>query len=156
MKQKTKIEKPKYKTLFEHINHITATQNKNYWDDLNDGDRKSWSNYMVHRFLSMKPEWIGLVNDFQSLNLKPRELYKLYIDILPKKKQWLKYIGGKKVMKHEEWVVEIITKYHEVSIKEANEYLEIYYSTEQGKADLKSILQKYGIEPKQIKKLKLP
>ena len=108
MKQKTKIEKPKYKTLFEHINHITATQNKNYWDDLNDGDRKSWSNYMVHRFLSMKPEWIGLVNDFQSLNLKPRELYKLYIEILPKKKQWLKNYLDSTKFKDVDIIVELI------------------------------------------------
>ena len=59
-------------------------------------------------------------------------------------------------MKHPTWVVEIVTKYHEVSIKEANEYLEIYYSSEQGKAELKSILQKFGTEPKEIKKLNLP
>ena len=59
-------------------------------------------------------------------------------------------------MKHPQWVVDIVTKYHEVSTKEAKDYLEIYYSSEQGKADLKSILQKYGIEPKEIKKLNLP
>ena len=59
-------------------------------------------------------------------------------------------------MKHPDWVVEVVTKYHEVSTKEANEYLEIYYTTEQGKAELKSILQKYGTPPKEIKKLKLP
>ena len=51
---------------------------------------------------------------------------------------------------------DIVVKYQEGSIKEDNEYLEIYYSTEQGKADLKSILQKFGTEPKEIKKLNLP
>ena len=58
-------------------------------------------------------------------------------------------------MKHPEWVVKIVTKYHEVSIKEKNEYIDIYYSSEQGKAELKSILQKFS-EPKEIKKLNLP
>ena len=52
--------------------------------------------------------------------------------------------------------MEIVAKYYESSISEAHDYLEIYYSSEQGKADLKSILQKYGIEPKEIKKLNLP
>ena len=28
-------------------------------------DKKTLSNYMVHRFLSMKPEWIEVVNEIQ-------------------------------------------------------------------------------------------
>ena len=146
----------KTKSLFDHITHITQKQTKNYCDDITDADRKTWSNYMIHRFLSMKMEYVEIVNEFQRYNLKPKELYKLYTNVLPKKKEWLRYIKGKKVMKHPTWVVEIVTKYHEVSTKEANDYLEIYYSSEQGKADLKSILQKYGVEPKEIKKLNLP
>ena len=70
--------------------------------------------------------------------------------------KWEFSTKGKKVMKHPQWVVEIVTKYHQVSMKEANEYLEIYYSSEQGKAELKSILQKFGTEPKEVKKLNLP
>ena len=146
----------KTKSLFDHITHITQKQTKNYWDDLNDADRKTWSNYMIHRFLSMKMDYVEVVNELQRYNLKPKELYKLYTNILPKKKEWLRYTKGKKVMKHPTWVVEIVTKYHQVSIKEANEYLEIYYSSEQGKAELKSILRKFGTEPKEIKKLNLP
>ena len=85
-----------------------------------------------------------------------KELYKLYTNILPKKKEWLRYVKGKKTMKYQRWLLEIVAKYYESSISEAHDYLEIYYSSEQGKADLKSILQKYGIEPKEIKKLNLP
>ena len=59
-------------------------------------------------------------------------------------------------MKYQRWLLEIVAKYYESSLNEAHDYLEIYYSTEQGKAELKSILQKYGVEPKEIKKLKLP
>ena len=53
----------KKKSLFDHINQITTIQNPNYWDEISDEDKKSWSNYMVNRFLSMKPEWIDLVNE---------------------------------------------------------------------------------------------
>ena len=42
---------------------------------------------MVNRFLSMKMDWIEVVNEFQKYNLKPKELYKLYINVLPKGKQ---------------------------------------------------------------------
>ena len=146
----------KTKSLFDHITHITSKQTKNYWNDINDADRKTWSNYMVNRFLSMNMNWVDLVNEIQKMKLEPKDLYRLYIDILPKGKQWLRYTKGKKVMKHPQWVIDKVTKYHQVSVKEALEYIDIYYATEQGKAELKSILQKYGIEPKQIKKLRLP
>ena len=41
-------------TLFDHITQITNVQNPKYWDTLDESDRKTWSNYMVLRFLSMK------------------------------------------------------------------------------------------------------
>ena len=58
----------KRKSLFDHINQITAVQNPNYWKELSDEDKKSWSNYMTHRFLSMKMEWVELVNELQKYN----------------------------------------------------------------------------------------
>ena len=146
----------KTKSLFDHITHITQRQTKNYFEDINDADRKTWSNYMVNRFLSMNSNWTDLVNEIQKYKLKPKDLYRLYIEILPKSKQWLRYTKGKKTMKYQRWLLEIVAKYYESSISEAHDYLEIYYSSEQGKADLKSILQKYGVEPKEIKKLNLP
>ena len=75
--------------LFDHIKWITEKQTKDYWDTLNDTERKRWSNYMINRFLSMKMDWISFVNEVQQYNLKPRDLYRLYIDMLPKGKQWL-------------------------------------------------------------------
>ena len=146
----------KTKSLFDHITHITSKQTKNYWENLTDADRKTSSNYMVHRFLSMNMNWTDLVNEIQKYKLEPKDLYRLYTEILPKGKQWLRYTKGKKTMKYQRWLLEIVAKYYESSLNEAHDYLEIYYSTEQGKAELKSILQKFGIAPKEIKKLNLP
>jgi len=146
----------KNKGLFDHIGHITSKQTKGYWDSLNETEKKQWSNYMIHRFLSMKMEWVDVVNEVQRYNLKPKDLYKVYTDILPKKKQWLKYVKGKKNMKHPKWLLEIVAKYYESSLAEAQEYTEVFYTTEQNKANLKTILQKYGADPKEIRKLNLP
>ena len=146
----------KTKSLFDHITHITSKQTKNYWEDITDADKKTWSNYMVNRFLSMNMNWTDLVNEIQKYKLEPKDLYRLYTEILPKGKQWLRYTKGKKTMKYQKWLLEIVAKYYESSINEAHDYLEIYYSTEQGKAELKAILQKFGIEPKEIKKLNPP
>ena len=98
----------KKKSLFDHINQITAVQSPNYWEEISDEDKKTWSNYMTHRFLSMKMEWVELVNELQKYNLKPKELYKLYTNILPKGKQWLKYTKGRNQMEHPNWLINVI------------------------------------------------
>ena len=146
----------KNKGLFDHITHITQKQTKGYWDSLNETEKRQWSNYMIHRFLSMKMDYVDVVNEIQRYNLKPKDLYKLYINVLPKKKEWLKYIKGKKSMKHPQWLLDIVAKHYESSLVEAHEYVEVFYSTEQNKANLKTILQSYGADPKEIRKLNLP
>ena len=69
------------KSLFDHIKQITDVQNPNYWSDISDEDKKSWSNYMVNRFLSMKMDWIDIVNEVQKYDLEPEIVYKLYTNI---------------------------------------------------------------------------
>ena len=147
--------KIKRKSLFDHIKHITDVQSPNYWDDISDEDKKSWSNYMVNRFLSMKMDWIELVNEVQKYQLKPKELYKVYTDILPKKKQWLKYIKGDKSMKYPKWVYEIVAKYLEISLREAASAVEVYEMSHGGQAELIDILIKYGRTEQEIRKIGL-
>ena len=147
--------KIKRKSLFDHIKHITDVQSPNYWDDISDEDKKSWSNYMVNRFLSMKMDWIELVNEVQKYPLKPKELYKVYTDILPKKKQWLKYIKGDKSMKYPKWVYEIVAKHLEVSLREAAGAVEMYEISHGGQAELIDILIKYGRTEQEIRKIGL-
>ena len=145
----------KAKGLFDHIKQITDVQNPNYWDDISDEDKKSWSNYMVNRFLSMKMDWVELVNEVQKYPLKPKELYKVYTDILPKKKQWLKYIKGDKSMKYPKWVYEIVAKHLEVSLREAAGAVEMYEISHGGQAELTDILIKYGRTEEEIRKIGL-
>ena len=147
--------KIKRKSLFDHIKHITDVQSPNYWDDISDEDKKSWSNYMVNRFLSMKMDWTELVNEVQKYQLKPKELYKVYTDILPKKKQWLKYIKGDKSMKYPKWVYEIVAKYLEISLREAAAAVEVYEMSHGGQAELIDILIKYGRTEEEIRKIGL-
>jgi len=149
------MSKVKKKSLFDHIQAVTSQQNPNYWDEISDDDKKSWSNYMVNRFLSMKPEWITFVNDVQKYPLKSKELYKVYADILPKKKQWLKYIKGDKKMKYPTWVYEIVSKHLQCSIRESNDAVEMYEISAGGQAELKDILMKYGKTEDECRKLGL-
>jgi len=143
------------KTIFDHISAITENQSKKYWDELTDLDKSNFSIFIINRFLSMKSDWVGFINYAQQFPLKSKEVYRLYSNVLPKGKVWLKYIKAKNVKKYPDWVVDHICSYFECSKKEANEYINLFYLSEKNRAELKEILEKYGSEPKEIKKLKL-
>jgi hypothetical protein len=145
------------KTLFDHIKAITTDQNPKYWDKLDESDRKTWSNYMVHRFLSMNPDWIEVLSEIQpyTQTLEPKQLYLALIGLLPKGKYYLKYVKGKKEDTYESWLVDLIKQDFQSTTNQAEEYLEILYSTREGRENIKYICEKYGVDPKQITKLKL-
>ena len=145
------------KSLFDHIKAVTTEQNPNYWETLDEGDKKTWSNYMIHRFLSMNPDWIQVLSEIQPYTqvLEPKALYLALIGLIPKGKYYLKYTKGKNDTKYEDWLVELIIKEFMCSKKEALEYLEIFYATREGRENVKYICEKYGVEKKQITKLKL-
>ena len=141
----------KKKSLFDHINQVTAVQNPDYWEQISEEDKKTWSNYMVNRFLSMKPEWVELVNELQKYNLEPKELYKLYTNVLPKSKQWLKYTKGRNDMNHPEWLINIVRNNDESSRKEAIDAIDMLMLTEGGMMELGELGRKWGIEERKIK-----
>ena len=143
------------KSLFDHIKQITDVQNPNYWDEISDEDKKSWSNYMVNRFLSMKMDWVDIVNEVQKYDLEPEIVYKLYTNIFPKGKQWLKYIKGDKKMKYPKWVYEIVSKHLQCSMREASDAVEMYDISHGGQSELVDILIKYGKTEQECRKIGL-
>ena len=145
------------KKLFDHLNAITSEQDPKYFDKLSEEDLKSWSNFMINRFLSMKPEWVELIATLLPLTqtLQPKEMYKLYISVIPKGKYFLKYIKGKGEEKYEQFLIDLIKIDFQCSQKEALEYIEVLYSTREGRENIKYICEKYGTDKKQITKLKL-
>jgi hypothetical protein len=149
--------KVKVSNLFDHLNAITQKKPKNYWEGLSDGDRKSWSNYMVLRYLSMNTDYLEMISELQPYiqELEPGVLSKLLIDALPYDKSFLKYISGEKSEKYESWLVDVFTTHYQTSKKEVVDYLKILYITEEGKFHIKHICESYGVEPDKIKKLKL-
>ena len=95
--------------------------------------------------------FIEIVNYFQKYSigqLKPREVYKWYCDILPKGKRFNKYIKGKKSKKYEDWLIKLLCNYYKCSKLQVTEYLELI-----DKEELKTILETYGTDKKQIKKV---
>tara|TARA_Y100000034_G_scaffold70838_1_gene85397 strand:- start:326 stop:631 length:306 start_codon:yes stop_codon:yes gene_type:complete len=99
----------------------------------------------------MDKDFIEIVNVFQKYaigTLEPREVYKWYCDILPRGKRFNKYIKGKRDKKYDKELVDIISNHFECSKLQTKEYLELI-----NKEETKEILEIYGIDSKQIKRL---
>jgi hypothetical protein len=145
------------KTLFDHIKMITQTQDKKYWDTLDESDKKTFSNYMIFRFLSMNPDWVGMVAQLQPhlQEVPPKACYLALIDLLPKTRAFLKYMKAKSEDSYEKWLVELVSNHYETTQILSDEYLKILYNSRKGRERVKELCEMYGVEPKVITKLKL-
>lgn len=155
-KKKTDTPKEKGNDLFEFLEGITANQKIEYFDELTDADKKKYKNsrYMIHRFLSMNVAYSPVVNELQKYaNIPDRCHYLFLTNMLPRGKQYNKYVKGSKETKYEKWLVELVAKHYHISTAEAIQYLEIYYLHD--KNGLRELCQKYGIDKKQLKQAKL-
>src|SRR4051812_19704027 len=75
----------KGRTLFDHIKHISKSQDPDYFDSLTDLDKKTFNHFMILRGLSMNP---ALVDDISFLyryfdTIPSPQFYKLLISIIP-------------------------------------------------------------------------
>lgn len=147
----------KAKSLFDHIRAILEIQDVNYFDKLTDADKNTFSTYMINRFLSMNMDWTELIAELDhsttASQLSPELVYKMYIDIFPKGRTFLKYIKSQTELKYNKKLMDILKNHFEVSIRECKEYLDIMYKTTKGILEIKGILYYYGIETKEVEKL---
>ena len=133
-------------TLFDWIKQVTYE--KKSWDSFSDEDKKQFSIYMVHRFLSQKEDYVELVNYIQGLSLQDSEkVYRIYCDLIPKKQVYLKYTKSTTKSANKDLLKEI-AKYYSCSIREAEDYVSLL-----GKNGCKEVLEALGIEQKEITKL---
>jgi len=114
-------------TIFDWLKEITTT--KTAWSSFTEDQQNSFNSYMVHRFVSMYEEYTEVANYGQRIPYPEKEkTYKYYCHMLPKKNVFLKYVKG--------------------SLGEAEEYIELLK-----KSGVEQILEKSGIDEKEIKKL---
>ena len=141
-------------TIFDHIAHLT--HRKKPWEKLSEADQKSFTPYIINRWLSMHPDLIETIDLFQQYTIGPlskKHVYQLYYDILPKANVRAKYIKGKKVDKYNKELVKFIASYYEVNSQEAKEYIDLFKYTNSGMNHLNELLKMYGKTEKEIKKL---
>ena len=134
-------------TIFDFIDGVT--HKKKEWKKWSEPDQKLFSPFIVNRWLSMRQELCGLVNDLQTYTLgllRPQETYRLYHNLLPASKGFAKYIKGKKEDKYSDKLITQISEHYLVSKTEATDYVEIMTQ-----AECSAILQLYGYTEAEIK-----
>ncbi len=133
-------------TIFDWLDEITLK--KRDWSEFNEEEKNEFNPYLINRFLSMNKDYIELVNYIQNIPYTEKEkYYKIYKELIPKRKVWLKYIKSQVKDPNSE-LTGIISKHYEFSKREARMYLEYLR-----KDEIQDILEKRGIDEKQIKKL---
>jgi hypothetical protein len=144
----------KSRGLFDHINHIREVQDPDYYDNLSEVDRKSWSNFMVLRALSMSPKFIEYASIlFQFFDIiPPPAMYRAVIGLVDKGKDWSKWVKAKP-SKYPKPIVELVARHFEIPTSQAKGYVHIYLSSQEGKDTLREMAVIYGKDDKEIAKM---
>lgn len=147
----------KQKSIFDHINAVFTDQSVNYYDNLSDADKKSFNTYMISMGISMNHNFLPIVNEVNKYwgQLGPREVYLFYSQILPKGRQFNKWVKSNKKTDYDSDVINIVMKHYEVSSHEAIDYIRLYYKDDVSKVELRLLLEDYGFNQKRLKKLDL-
>ena len=112
---------------FDHIKNLHTKKRR--WEDFNDEEKKSFNVFIINKALSMNPNYLNIVNmvqNFTGLNqiLSPKEVFNLYLNLLPNKFKFYRWIKGEKTKKDKE-KAEYLAMHFEISIREAYDYLKI-------------------------------
>jgi hypothetical protein len=132
--------------VFDWLKEINTK--KTHSSEFTNQDWDTWNSYMVHRFLSMNPDFTELVNEVQMLPpTSKKQIYSIYREYIPKNNKWSKYVKSS-TKDPDKDLVEYLKNYFKVSTREIKDYLKIL-----DKKEVQSILSKQGLEEKEIKKL---
>jgi hypothetical protein len=112
-------------------------------------DWKTFNIFIIHRMLSMNPDYLEIVDYISGLGIDDKEkIYRIYCNIIPKNNRvFFPYIKSKIESKNEK-LLDYISNFYMCGKDEAAEYLDILK-----KDDILDLLRQYGLEDKEISKL---
>ena len=132
------------KNIFDWLKQINTIKSPS--ESFSDKDWEIWNSYMIHRFISMNPEFVEIANYVQEIPPQEKSMiYNIYKEYIPKNNKWNKYIKSKAKPVNKD-LVEHLKTYFKVSSREILDYLKILDNKE-----INIILSKMGIEEKLIK-----
>ena len=134
------------KNIFDWLKQINYI--KSPVENFTDKDWEVWNSYMIHRFISMNPDFIEVANYVQEYPpQEKRAIYNVYKEFIPKNTKWNKYIKSN-VKQHNTELLLCLSKHWECSKSEVKDYLNILEDD-----IILSILTSMGYDNKEISKL---
>lgn len=144
----------KGRNIIAHLEAILLEKyDRNYYNNIGDKDRKTFSAAKIHHYLSLSPAFILIVNEIQKYDIPNEMLYKLYHHLLPKEKGHMDVIKARKQKKQKKDLIELLCKHYQVSQREARDYINIFYEKPEWTKRIVQIAKMYGKTEKQITKL---
>tara|TARA_B100001093_G_scaffold419331_1_gene410875 strand:+ start:152 stop:565 length:414 start_codon:yes stop_codon:yes gene_type:complete len=132
------------KNIFDWLKAINTT--KPPVESFTDKDWEVWNSYMIHRFISMNPDYIEVVNYVQDFPPQEKKMiYSIYKEFIPKNNRWNKYIKSK-IKQPNKDLVNHIKDYFKCSSKESKEYIYML-----DKPEISRILTNRGLDKKELK-----
>tara|TARA_B110000977_G_scaffold186611_1_gene252768 strand:- start:7499 stop:7912 length:414 start_codon:yes stop_codon:yes gene_type:complete len=134
------------RNVFDWVKEINTK--KSPIDSFSTEDWDQWNSYVVHRVLSMNPDYLSLVNEVQKLPPdNKKQIYSIYKEYIPKNNKWSKYVKSTVKPKNKD-LIELLKGYYQLSSREVKEYIYMLDNEE-----ILRILSKMGVNQKDAKKL---
>ena len=131
--------------IFDWLNEISYK--KSSWSSFSEDDKDNFNSYMINRFVSMKSNYIDLVNLIQKYTIPKSVLYNYYCKTIPKSRTFFRYIKPKKSNINKD-LLNILSKHLQLSKREIKDNYNLI-----GKDFKIELLTNLNIDNKQIKKL---
>jgi hypothetical protein len=145
------------KDLFDHLDAVKKDKDPDYWNKLSRQEKKNFSSFMIRRFLSMRREYVPVLNELQPLtqHMEDKDIYRLYAEILPYDDGYYKYISGSESKRTvPDWAIDILKEEFQASESEVRTYIDILMSRKDGKEELLSIFRDYGVQDDKLSRIK--
>jgi len=145
---------PKRKTLFDHVKAIRQGKDPNYYVNLSEDDRKTFSHFMILRALSMDATIVEEMAQLYPIfdKIPSPQFYQLLVALVPKDFRFYPWIKSKH-LKHKKELLVLVAKRFGVSKHEANEYVTLLLRSETGQAELVNICRAFGHSEQEIEEL---
>lgn len=134
------------RNVFDWVKEINTK--KSPIESFSTEDWDQWNSYVIHRVLSMNPDYLELVNFAQTLPpTSKKEIYSIYKEFIPKNNKWSKYVKSNVKSRNKD-LIDLLKDYYQLSKREVKEYLTLLDNKE-----ILRILTQLGVEQKDAKKL---
>jgi hypothetical protein len=153
-KKKKSSEKNPQRGLFDHLNQIRTTKSPDYWNTLSDKEKKTFNHWMILSGLSQDESLIPLCSKLWREGYYDKipspQFYTLLCQLVPysnRKFAW------SKAKKKNAVLLTHIAKWFYISTREAEDYVSIFVSNDQGIIELAKILEGCGLSDKETEEV---